>query len=888
VTYSGFNIGGVDWPRPELAGLDDPTERGRALRALTAGEAEMVAGLGGNMIRVFYAVDSVIEGDRTEIATALGSSVPGPGTGQGIYLRTVEERAEALDRAADVLDRLLTVLDGRAAPGLRLDFSMFDAIVGGVADFNGRGAPQPVRLLLTLVAPAPRWLVEAPSSDTLRESGRSFDFDSLWAMYLQVHVELHRQLIGRYLADRRSRRSVPAVAAFEIGNEPDYIWVPEEVKIEGAAERLVYPLGKYVTELHLPQVPHHVDPAPAFQVEPWGYGDQDAEWKVRATPRRVPIVDFDWGAKFDWYVRCFCELQERLADTIHEASAGVGVPVDIVSGSVTHNNIDYLMRMARVNPRAFASVTKIGIHPYHWRDNNVWDARFVDPDTPMDEWCAATAREFAGEYFKRFDFLEEIARCVRPAEARGPERPADAHTQELAAALAGKKLWITEFGIGTKALGAFNSPVAELTRFIRSRAAFGLAGGHGAAVWEDLWDALVHQATAAYLREHEVECLLLYSLREAGLPQLDMDDDDRSNLAILHRDGTPRMDDTTLTGVRNLLSDLAGSPAERPAARRWWRRRRPTPAPIAAPTAVEPRPGLEMHRRPWRELPLPPGPAGVETMLSTEERQLLLWLTRDWYSGAGAIVDGGCFVGGSTLALAEGLRSNERLGPDRRIDVFDLFEVEPYMADTYFAERGLKAGESFRSLFDENTADVADLLVVHAGDFAATGWDGGDIEVLFIDLAKSWDLNDRVVQTFFPRLIADRSVVVQQDYAFAFCPWVALTMELLTDYFEPVAFVEYNSVAYVSRRPVPEGVFDTPLAALPLTRKIELIDGAIARFRGYPRAYLEHGRALLLAEGGDLEAARTALAAAQHAHDGDEVAAQSAALVQSFLGVSAG
>jgi hypothetical protein len=56
VTYSGFNIGRVDAPRPELAGVDDPRERGRALRALTTHEAEMVHGLGGNMTGAFYKV----------------------------------------------------------------------------------------------------------------------------------------------------------------------------------------------------------------------------------------------------------------------------------------------------------------------------------------------------------------------------------------------------------------------------------------------------------------------------------------------------------------------------------------------------------------------------------------------------------------------------------------------------------------------------------------------------------------------------------------------------------------------------------------------------------------------------------------------------------------
>ena len=88
------------------------------------------------------------------------------------------------------------------------------------------------------------------------------------------------------------------------------------------------------------------------------------------------------------------------------------------------------------------------------------------------------------------------------------------------------------------------------------------------------------------------------------------------------------------------------------------------------------------------------------TMLSEQERQLLYWLTSTHFIGAGAIVDGGCFVGGSTLSLAEGLRKNAARSSSARVHVFDLFEVEPYMADLYFSERGLAPGDSFRTLFD--------------------------------------------------------------------------------------------------------------------------------------------------------------------------------------------
>ncbi len=94
------------------------------------------------------------------------------------------------------------------------------------------------------------------------------------------------------------------MAAFEIGNEPDYMWVPEEVKIEGVSDPLLYPLSKYVTELQLGQVPERQEQAPGLQATAWGFQGEDAEW-AREEARRVPVSRFDWGPKFDWYVTYF-------------------------------------------------------------------------------------------------------------------------------------------------------------------------------------------------------------------------------------------------------------------------------------------------------------------------------------------------------------------------------------------------------------------------------------------------------------------------------------------------------------------------------------------------------------------------------------------------------
>src|SRR5437763_14459691 len=85
--------------------------------------------------------------------------------------------------------------------------------------------------------------------------------------------------------------------------------------------------------------------------------------------------------------------------------------------------------------------------------------------------------------------------------------------------------------------------------------------------------------------------------------------------------------------------------------------------------------------RPSESTTLPAEITRVKTMLSAQELELLYTLARDRYSGRGEIVDGGAFLGGSTLALACGLRDNARVAnKSRRIHSYDLFVSDSYVS----------------------------------------------------------------------------------------------------------------------------------------------------------------------------------------------------------------
>ena len=166
--------------------------------------------------------------------------------------------------------------------------------------------------------------------------------------------------------------------------------------------------------------------------------------------------------------------------------------IDIVSAGVTHNNIDYLMRMYRANSRAFAYCTAIGLHPYHWPEHNIHDTRFKSP-YDLSQWRLANPRQFARQYFKRFDFFREVAKLTRLSghESFG---------------LGGKKIWLTEFGIPTKVIGAHNEDNAQFVPLIRPRSLPAEALPFKSEVWEDLWDAFFDQVTVATLRPPIVKC----------------------------------------------------------------------------------------------------------------------------------------------------------------------------------------------------------------------------------------------------------------------------------------------------------------------------------------------------------------------------------------------
>ena len=189
------------------------------------------------------------------------------------------------------------------------------------------------------------------------------------------------------------------------------------------------------------------------------------------------------------------------------------------------------------------------------------------------------------------------------------------------------------------------------------------------------------------------------------------------------------------------------------------------------------------------------------------------------FKGHGLIVDGGCFVGGTTQHLVQGLRDNPRFDADdpaleKVIKVYDLFQIdEDYILEhlqNNFPDKHFEVGGSFEPIFSELNARHDRYLEVFSGDVIAAGYPfERDIEVLGVDLCKALPVTDFVLRTFYPRVI-EGGLVIQQDFIHEFHPHIHLSMLRLDDHFTLDAEMLWGgSVTYrVKRRITDEAIVE--------------------------------------------------------------------------------
>jgi hypothetical protein len=201
-------------------------------------------------------------------------------------------------------------------------------------------------------------------------------------------------------------------------------------------------------------------------------------------------------------------------------------------------------------------------------------------------------------------------------------------------------------------------------------------------------------------------------------------------------------------------------------------------------------------------------PTGVYGMITNEEMSFLEDYARYSYTGSGKIVDLGCWLGASTLSLARGLASNATYAGRQAIDAFDCFEWQVWMtpiAQAFGIPKVYKPGDSFLEDTEATLRAHLTRVRLHRKDLLKLRSFAEPVEFLFVDAMKSWPLANAISRTFFPRLLPQRSLVVQQDFAHHH-PVSAtnhVLMWKLKDSFQPVYHVPRScSMVYFYTKPL--------------------------------------------------------------------------------------
>lgn len=237
------------------------------------------------------------------------------------------------------------------------------------------------------------------------------------------------------------------------------------------------------------------------------------------------------------------------------------------------------------------------------------------------------------------------------------------------------------------------------------------------------------------------------------------------------------------------------------------------------------------------------------SMMTVNEKALLYNLGSAYFSGAGAIIDAGLFLGASTNAFATGIENNPRVYPsilNRRTPPLQSYDIAIWNSgfDKYLSHPEVSAaldgetyseGESFFPALQRLLKPHEGLIEFHIGDIVKKAHVDGEVEIAFYDCLKTYDRDLAVFNAFAPHYIPDRTIVVQQDYFYEDALDSKLRQELLSPYFEYMGSVA-SSAVFRLLEPIPSGYFRTdPVASLSVDESIELLDRVPARVA--PSAY---------------------------------------------------
>jgi hypothetical protein len=179
------------------------------------------------------------------------------------------------------------------------------------------------------------------------------------------------------------------------------------------------------------------------------------------------------------------------------------------------------------------------------------------------------------------------------------------------------------------------------------------------------------------------------------------------------------------------------------------------------------------------------------SMIVAAEAEFFRKCAREIAPQGGAIVDLGCWMGATAVALAQGLR--ERPGfanaDDAKVIAYDQFIWLNYMdgLPTYgiYAHGDCFLPEARRLALSHGGG----LVELNQADLGTFEWDARPIALLLVDAMKDPRLARQIARTFYPHLIP-HAVLIHQDFKHYHTSWIHLLQYRLRKHFRFIHSVQ--------------------------------------------------------------------------------------------------
>ena len=210
--------------------------------------------------------------------------------------------------------------------------------------------------------------------------------------------------------------------------------------------------------------------------------------------------------------------------------------------------------------------------------------------------------------------------------------------------------------------------------------------------------------------------------------------------------------------------------------------------------------------------------ADIPGMVSSDEMAFFTESAARYVGREGAIVDLGCWLGSTSIALAQGIlrRGSKTDNSNERVFGFDMFQWEGWMP-AHIPYCLYEPGESFlpeaRRVVREHGGGRVELI---QADLALYQWSGGPIKILLVDAMKNQELAIRIPRNFFPSLVPG-SLLIHQDFKHYYTSWIHVLQYQLREHFRFYRSVRWGTVAFEVLASIPREAVDraTEFAKIP-------------------------------------------------------------------------